>query len=126
MPKIGELWEGHGGIYSGIVRGKDFDLHVIKREHNTQKDLPYEQALKWATKPGKGFKDWRLPTRREAALLYTNLQDQFEAMWFWCGEEYPADITCMWVQTFGYGRQADLRKTDGARTCSVRVEPVDA
>ena len=125
MPRIGGLWEGHGGIYAGITRGKDGDFHLIRKENNKQRDLPYEEAFDWAMKPSAGFRDWRLPTRREAALLYANLQDQFEPVWYWTLDVYPPDNLCMWVQTFGYGRQADLRKTDGARACAVRTEPCE-
>ena len=122
MPRIGELWEGHGGIYAGIVRG---DFHLILKDAKKITDLPYAQAVEWATKIHDKFKDWRLPTRQEAALLYANLQDQFENAWYWTGDQYPPDDACMWVQTFGYGRQADLRKTDGARTCAIRTEPCE-
>ena len=123
MPRIGEQW--HGGIYAGIVRGDKCDNHLILREAMKSTDLPFEESFEWALKHAKGFHDWRLPTRREAALLYTNLQDRFEDKWYWTLEPYPPDKECMWVQTFGYGRQADIRKTDGCRTCAVRIEPCE-
>lgn len=104
-----------GAIYAGITRG---DSHLFLNRKQSRRDLTFSHAKRWIKDLGS---DWRLPTRREAALLYANLQSLLEDKWYWTSDPYPPDNKCMWVQTFGYGRQADLRKTDGARVCAVRT-----
>tara|TARA_R110000868_G_scaffold139445_1_gene354258 strand:- start:69 stop:461 length:393 start_codon:yes stop_codon:yes gene_type:complete len=127
MPRIGRYWDDHGGIYAGISVGADCDYHVILCDDKNLRDIIYLNAIQWTDalciRAHGGFKDWKLPTRQQAALLYANLQDQFEDKWYWTRDKYPPDIeNCMWVQTFGYGRQADARKTDACRARAVRVE----
>ena len=122
MPRIGRYWDGHGGIYAGILGMPDADYHLILGEQ-TKRDVIWALAADWAlTVHADELNDFRLPTRKEAALLYANLQDHFEDRWFWTGEPYPPDSKCAWVQTFGYGRQADARLTDACRACAVRIE----
>lgn len=122
MPRIGRYWEGHGGIYAGITATREGDFHLILGEQ-TKRDMPWQLGSDWAKAyTADGHLDFGLPTRKEAALLYANLQSQFPDLWFWTCEPYPADPECAWVQTFGYGRQADARRFDACRACAVRTE----
>lgn len=120
-PKIGRYWDGMGGLYAGVLRG---DFHLILAEVDTKRDVIWQKAQSWAgSLIIDKWHDFRLPSRMEAALLYANLQDKCEDRWTWTGDDYSADKTCAWVQTFGYGRQADARKTDACRARAVRAFP---
>lgn len=134
-PRIGQTWIGEGGIYAGITRRGAYahpdltderDCHLIVASPALwlKRDVIYGYACDWARHfQADGHADFRLPNRREAALLYANLQDHFEDMWYWTLDPYHADSKCAWVQTFGYGRQADARMTDACRACAVRIIP---
>ncbi len=125
LPRIGNEWPEAGGIYAGIVRAHPVDCHLILAKEDLKRDIIYGNACDWARSVvADGHTDFRLPIRREAALLYANLQDCFEDLWYWTLEPYHADPLCAWVQTFGYGRQADARMTDACRARAVRVFPV--
>jgi len=116
QPKVGETWRG--GIYAGITRNNEH--LVLQYPHASRRDMTFING-------GMSIESgWRLPTRAEAALLYANLQEWFEDMWYWTSDEYPADNRCHWVQTFGYGRQADARDTDACRVCAVKTFPVES
>lgn len=101
-------------VYAGLTHENKM---LVLRCIQVKDDMRFSEAFVYA----KALPEFRLPTRKEAALLYANLQEWFAPMWYWTSEEYPPDRECMWVQTFGYGRQADLRKTDGAHVCLVRT-----
>lgn len=123
MPRIGRYWDGHGGIYAGITRGEDADYHLILGVTQTARDVIWKDAYAWSKmQSADGHTEFWLPNRRQAALLYANLHDMFEDLWYWTCELYPPDEKCAWVQTFGYGRQADARLTDACRACAVRIE----
>jgi hypothetical protein len=123
--KVGETWQG--GVYAGITH-KNEHL-VLMFPHQSKRDMTCVDAFDLADHRNVAIHTskpiWRLPTRKEAALLYANLQDWFEDMWYWTGEAYHADTSCNWVQTFGYGRQADARRTDACRVCLVRSFPCE-
>ena len=124
--RIGRYAEGKGGIYAGVVRMEDGDYHLFVAEVGTKRDVIWKNAMAWAQGVSiDGHSDFALPTRKQAALLYANLQDGFEDRWWWTSELYPPDEKCAWVQTMGYGRQADARLTDACRACAVRVERVE-
>ena len=125
--RIGWDWPEDGGIYAGVARGLNgaADYHVILCKADQKRDMTWENAMRWAAGlSDEGFTDWRLPTHQEAALLYANLKDQFSDRWYWCSDNYPQDDTCRWVQTFGYGRQADARMTDGCHARAIRTVQV--
>src|SRR4051812_46032777 len=71
-PKIGELWTGRGGIYVGLAAGGENqpDRHVILADGDRE-DIAWKDALAWAKGlEFDGLSDFRLPTRREQALLF--------------------------------------------------------
>lgn len=120
--RIGRYWDGQGGIFAGITPKADGDYCLIRGNLAQQRDVIWREAREQADAfQADGHFDFRLPTREEAALLYANLRGEFEDKWYWTGDTYHADPKCAWVQTFGYGRQADARMTDACRVVAVRV-----
>lgn len=122
IPRIGRYWDGQGGIYAGIARGQAFDYHLILSIEDGKRDVIWTAANEWTNGiEFDGHRDFRLPTRSEAALLYANVRDHISEHWHWTNEEYPPDKECMWAEAFSYGRQADCRKTDACRARAVRI-----
>lgn len=120
VPRIGEYWEGQGGIYAGTVRGEEADHHLIL--HKDEEDsIQWQPALDWAkTLEADGHQDFNLPNRREQAILYGNLKDQFQEKWYWSCEQHASDPSGAWLQDFSYGTQLSYRKGDGTRARAVR------
>ena len=109
-PRIGTLWVEHGGIYAGIVRGTDGapDYHLILLPDTTG-ELNWDDAIAWT----KGL-DAELPTRREQAILFGNLSNEFELGWHWSKEQHADDSDCAWMQYFDDGDQGyDLKSYEG-------------
>ena len=111
-PKIGEYWPGQGGIYAGVARGLEGapDYHLILCAEAPKADFEWQAALDLAkTISADGYSDFRVPTRFESALLYANLQDQFETdRWHWTSTQYSEDTA--WIQHFNDGRQGNGSK----------------
>jgi hypothetical protein len=107
-PRIGEYWAGQGGIYAGIARGRDGepDYHLILCKEAPENELAWQAALDHAkTIEADGHKDFTVPTRWESALLYANLQDQFDVnYWHWTSTQYSENLA--WLQGFGNGTQS--------------------
>lgn len=101
-PLIGERWPGKGGFYAGIARGYnvDSDNHLILVEYEDEK-LNWDAAMKWASK----YCHNDIPTRRELALLYANVPEQFTKDWYWSSERNIADRDYAWAQNFETGQQ---------------------
>ncbi len=122
LPRIGELWPGSGGIFAGLVRGRDGAvdyLLILGPKHNDE--LPWQKAMDWAAGLViNDHADFTLPTRAEQAILFGNLRDQFEADWYWSCEQPAADSDYVWMQTFGNGNQRYSRKSNGYRARAVR------
>jgi len=115
-PRIGTLWAEHGGIYAGIVRGQDgaSDYHLILLPDTTDK-LNWDDAITWA----KNL-DAELPTRREQAILFGNLSNEFELGWHWSKEQHADNSDYAWMQGFDYGNQHNNRKSNEYRARAVR------
>ena len=122
-PKIGEYWTGMGGIYAGIARGRDGDpdCHLILATEAPKKDLAWQAALDLAkTITADGHSDFSVPTRWESALLYANLQDQFETdCWHWTSTQDSGHDA--WDQDFGSGDQGCSLKSSERRCRFVRL-----
>ena len=127
-PAIGEIWAGHGGIYGGIVRGFDGerDAHIVVSTIKPEGDLNWQAALDWAkTVETDGHRDFALPTRFQAPILYGNLRDHFEQSgWHWTSTEYSERYA--WLQNFNLGDQYDDAKSYEARARAVRFIPFGA
>lgn len=118
VPQIGEYWQSQGGIYAGIARGcdGDRDYHLILCKEAPDTDFKWQYALDHAkTIAVDGHTDFSVPTRFESALLYANLQDQFDAdYWHWTSTQcFEGDA---WIQDFGNGSQYYYNK-DYERRC---------
>ncbi|MCM3581811.1 DUF1566 domain-containing protein, partial [Ralstonia pickettii] len=61
-----------------------------------------------------------LPTRREQALLYANLPEQFEKTWYWSSEQSASNSFCAWGQDFSDGIQYNGHKGNELRARAVR------
>jgi len=109
-----------GEHYAGIITGKDGELsyHVILIDGDL-KDVAWANAKELAANAGG-----ELPTRREQALLYANLKEQFQGAAYWSCEEYASGSDCAWCQGFGYGRQHGASKGSKLRARFVRRLPI--
>lgn len=90
-----------GEHYAGIITGKDGEApyHLILLPDEPTDELTFEAAGDWAKRIGGS-----LPNRREQALLYANLKDQFNPAWYWSGEAH-SDTRYAWCQGFDVGYQ---------------------
>jgi hypothetical protein len=122
LPKIGEYWSGQGGIYAGVARGLDgaADYHLILCTEAHKTDFKWQAALDLAkTITADSHSDFRVPTRFESALLYANLQDQFETdQWHWTSTQFSEYYA--WHQGFLSGVQLNCLKSCERRCCFVR------
>ena len=76
--------------------------HLILLPDAPTERMTWQAAKDWAASVGG-----ELPTRREQSLLYANLKAQFDAAWYWSGEQHEDDGACAWGQTFDGGWQGD-------------------
>jgi hypothetical protein len=117
-PKIGDYWPGQGGIYAGMARGRDgeADYPLILSTEASGRDFKWQDALDHAkTITADGHNDFTVPTRFESALLYANLQDQFDTdYWYWTSTQFSESDA--WSQYFSNGGQSNLLK-DYERRC---------
>lgn len=115
VPRIGDRWPGQGGIYAGIVRGRDGapDYHLLVGDAvETLKPIPWDKAMA-AVKDmeGDGHKDYTLPFRAEQALQFANVPELFEKEWYWSCEQPASGSVCAWLQDFGNGTQLNGLKS---------------
>ncbi len=90
-----------GEHYAGIILGKDGAAphHLILLPGEAE-SITWKDAKAWAAKAGG-----ELPTRREQALLYANLKDQFQELSYWSCEQHAALSDYAWFQSFDTGTQ---------------------
>ena len=121
-PKIGEYWPGQGGIYAGVARGLEgaADYHLILCTEAPKADFKWQAALDFSkTITADGHSDFRVPTRFESALLYANLQDQFDTdQWHWTSTQFSESHA--WLQGFLNGTQGSSLKSYERRCRCVR------
>ncbi len=88
-----------GELYAGLLLGKNGapDQHIILLPGEVQ-SANWEEAKKFAADTGGD-----LPTRREQALLFANLPEEFTPNWYWSGEQRASGSA--WFQGFGGGSQ---------------------
>lgn len=125
-PRVGEYWPGQGGIYAGIARGRDgeADYHLVLCKEAPERDFTWQAALDHAkTIEADGHKDFTVPTRWESALLYANLQDQFNTDYLhWTSTQFSESSA--WGQHFGSGYQTRTSKVYERRCRIVRRSSV--
>jgi hypothetical protein len=107
-----------GELYAGIILGKngEKDYHLVLLPDLPKRTFNWDGAFIWSTKVVGGD----LPTRREQSLLYANLKETFEAVWYWSGEQDKAHSGYAWMQGFGNGAQNNYRKSFECRARAVR------
>jgi hypothetical protein len=105
-----------GEEYAGIILGKDGTAsHHLVLLPGEADSINWNNATAWAAQSGG-----ELPTRREQALLYANLKEQFQEAWYWSGEQHASNSVCAWRQHFGDGYQHDFFKSFEGRARAVR------
>ena len=105
-----------GEQYAGIVLGKNGapDYHLILIGGEAIK-VNFREAQDFAKQSGG-----ELPTRREQALLYSNLKEEFTANWYWSGELFASGSDYAWYQTFSNGSQGHDRIRYELRARAIR------
>jgi hypothetical protein len=105
-----------GEHYAGIIIGKDGEQsrHLILLPGEVE-SINWKDAKAWANEQGG-----RLPTRREQALLFANLKEQFQDAWYWSSEEHASDSDYAWSQYFDDGTQYCYDKSSLLRARAVR------
>lgn len=105
-----------GEHYAGLIIGKDGEpsYHLVLLPGELE-NADWTKAGWWA-----GEQDGELPNRREQALLYANLKDQFKPEAYWSSEQHADDDGWAWCQYFDYGSQLYLLKYVQLRARAVR------
>ena len=113
-----------GEHYAGIITGKDGEpsYHLVLLPGQAD-DITWEKAMEWASKQG-GDSVASLPTRREQALLYANLKEEFEERAYWSCEAHESESGWAWSQYFGYGVQTTHDRILELRARAVRRLPI--
>ena len=123
MPKIGELWPGHGGIFIGIGRGEDGRCHrLIAAEEEFDGAAWEKQNERAAALNVDGFTDFTLPFRRDQSLQFANAPELFKKEWYWTSTQSASYSNYAWAQHFYYGTQTTYLKTNEFRARAVRRE----
>ena len=109
-----------GEHYAGLVIGKDGEpsYHLVLLPGQAD-DITWEKAMEWASKQG-GDSVASLPTRREQALLYANLKEEFEERAYWSCEAHESESGWAWYQYFTNGYQFSINRTYELRARAVR------
>ncbi len=115
-PAPGRSTLSAGEVYAGVILGKDGapDHHLILLPGSAE-DVPWEKAKEWAASVGG-----ELPTRREQALLFANVREEFESAWYWSSEQDAGYSGYAWSQGFSDGYQHYDRKSNELRARAVR------
>lgn len=121
-PRIGEVWNGQGGIYAGICRGRDGDADyylIVGPEYEGTDD--WSSTRKWADEiSADGFTDYGLPFRKEQALCFANVPELFKQEAYWSCEQHASGSDSAWGQGFSNGGQYHWGKNDKLRARAVR------
>lgn len=105
-----------GEHYAGLILGKEgmADHHLILLPGEAE-DVPWSTARNWAIEIGG-----ELPTRRELALLYANLREHFQRMWYWSSEPQEPRSQLVWGQNFTSAIQTMYGRPFRGRARAVR------
>ncbi|MES2959769.1 MAG: DUF1566 domain-containing protein [Pseudomonadota bacterium] len=108
-----------GERYAGAILAADGSVsHHLVLLPDRGADLTWDAAVEFAKAAGG-----ELPTRREQSLLFANLKDQFEAAWYWSGEQHESNGSYAWYQNFRLGYQDNTPKSYEGRAVAVRRLP---
>jgi hypothetical protein len=124
VPRIGAVWEGEGGVYAGIARGRDGapDYHLIVGPE-FDGTLDWEKACVWPKSViVDGHTDFALWFRKEQSLSFANVGDLFKPEYYWSCEQFSSYYA--YVQGFYNGFQGYYGKGSFCRARSVRRIPI--
>lgn len=109
-----------GEKYAGLLLGKNGapDQHIILLPGEAQA-MNWDDAKKFAADAGG-----ELPMRREQALLFANLPEEFTPNWYWSNTQRSAGSA--WFQHFYDGYQHWLTTDNKCRARAVRREFSDS
>ena len=113
-----------GEHYAGLIVGKDGEpsYHLVLLPGEAE-EVTFDAAKEWAALQGYMSKA-SLPTRREQALLYANLKEQFQSAWYWSSEEHASVAGYAWHQYFNDGYQNSFHQDSQLRARAVRRLPI--
>ena len=114
-----------GEHYAGIITGKDGEpsYHLVLLPGQAD-DIAWDKAMEWAGKQGGEYVA-SLPTRREQALLYANLKEEFEERAYWSCEAHESESGWAWYQFFYDGYQGTGNRGNELRARAVRRLPIE-
>ncbi|NHZ82853.1 DUF1566 domain-containing protein [Massilia sp. CCM 8695] len=110
-----------GELYAGLILGKNNcrDHHLVLLPDELE-EVPWGLACDWAAQCGG-----ELPTRRELALLYANLREHFQRMWYWSCEMQLPRAHLVWGQNFTSGIQTMYGRPFRGRARAIRRLLID-
>ena len=110
-----------GEHYAGLILGKDGmpDHHLVLLPGEAE-EVSWPLARDWAVAAGGD-----LPTRRELALLYANLREHFQRVWYWSSEPQEPRAQLVWGQIFTSGIQTMYGRPFRGRARAVRRLVID-
>lgn len=110
-----------GQYYAGVILGKDGqpDYHLVLLPGEVQ-EASWWAACDWTRSNGS-----ELPSRRELSLLYANLREHFERLWYWSSEPQEPRAHLVWGQNFTSGIQTMYGRPFRGRARAVRRITID-
>lgn len=110
-----------GEHYAGLIIGKDGsgDYHLLLLPGDAE-EVSWAAAMQWASETGGA-----LPTRRELSLLFANLREQFQRVWYWSCETQEPRSHLVWGQNFTSGIQTMYGRPFRGRARAVRRVPIE-
>lgn len=147
-PRLGEYWEGQGGIYAGLmptegggcahrivsvdeaesltyggsgkrIEGADSKLDGLGNTRALLADTEDHPAAQWCADYAKdGHHDFYLPAQREISLAWATIAQIFGPHWYWSSTQYSANDA--WCQNFYDGFQGYALKLVSGRVRAFR------
>lgn len=121
VPRIGAIWPGQGGIFTGLARGRDGRPDYLLITGPKIDAMPWQQAVDAASAiEAEGHKDFSLPFRHEQALQFANVPGEFEKEWYFSGEDHATSPRFVCTHNFDNGSQGCDHKSALYRARTVR------
>lgn len=126
VPRIGDAWEGQGGVFVAIGRDETGQMYHLIRGPEAPEAMTHEDATKFAAELNiDGLTDFTLPTRRDLSLLKATNPEAFRTDdWYWSSERHPANESYVYAQNFLNGDQHDFSTSHTCYGCAVRRIPI--
>jgi hypothetical protein len=109
-----------GELYAGLILGRqgEPDHHLVLLPGRAS-DVSWPAAQEWAAARGGA-----LPSRRELALLFANLREEFDRAWYWSSEQHETRAQLVWGQNFASGIQTVYGRPFRGNARAVRRVPI--